>query len=201
MKSITAFFLMTFPLVAVACAGSLGGMGGGCGMGGHAGPGSGAHEPHTHVTKAPQAVNATPDPNFDADRTRRILEAYERIVTLLSDDTIAGVEESAAVIVKQAPNDAIREAATPLSHPDEERSIARVRERFKPLSEAVVLYVVGNHEGLEAVLLKDEQPMPRKAYCPMVETAWLQHGKKITNPFYGSGMLRCGEFQEWAAGN
>jgi hypothetical protein len=198
--TIAAMMLMAFPLAGLACAGGLGGMAGGCGMGGHAGHGAGSHESHEQEVKAPKAKRPAPDPKFDADRTRRMLEAYQRIVVVLAEDQIAGVEEAAAVIVKEAPNDAIKEAATALSRRGN-RKIKKVREQFKPLSAAVALYVSGNHEALAAALEKDQLPMPRKAYCPMVETAWLQYGEKITNPFYGSSMLRCGEFQDWAEGN
>ena len=32
------------------------------------------------------------------------------------------------------------------------------------------------------------------AYCPMAKRHWLQTGNEISNPYYGSQMLRCGEF-------
>lgn len=177
------------------------GMGGGCGMGGHAGHGAGSHEAHAQEVTAPKAMRPVPDPKFDAERTRRVLEAYDRIVVALSSDKVAGVEEAAALVVKDAPNDDIKQAAGSLVVADRKPDIAKVRERFKPLSAAIVLYVAGNHETLEATLQKEKAPMPRKAYCPMAEAAWLQTGEKITNPFYGSSMLRCGEFQDWAEGN
>ncbi|HEU4365596.1 MAG TPA: hypothetical protein VFT13_09055 [Candidatus Krumholzibacteria bacterium] len=201
MKKIAAAMMVMFPFVGGSCLGGASGMGGGCGMGGHAGHGAGAHEAHAQEVTAPKAMRPVPDPQFDAVRTRRVLEAYDRIVVALSNDRTAGVDEAAALIAKEAPNVTIKETAGPLSVTDEKPDIAKLRERFKPLSAAVVLYVAGNHESLEAALEKDEAPIPRKAYCPMVETAWLQHGDKISNPFYGSSMLRCGEFQDWAEGN
>ena len=34
------------------------------------------------------------------------------------------------------------------------------------------------------------------AFCPMVKAYWVQEdGKVIRNPYYGAGMLDCGEFQ------
>lgn len=33
---------------------------------------------------------------------------------------------------------------------------------------------------------------PNVAYCPMARKNWLQDGKIIANPYYGSSMLRCG---------
>lgn len=201
MKKIVAAMMVMFPFVGGSCLAGASGMGDGCGMGGHAGHGAGAHEAHAQEVTAPKAMRPVPDPQFDAARTRRVLEAYDRIVVALSNDKVADVDEAAALIAKEAPNVTIKEAAGPLSVTEKKPDIAKLRERFKPLSTAVVLYVAGNHESLEAALEKDKAPIPRKAYCPMVETAWLQPGEKITNPFYGSSMLRCGEFQDWAEGN
>ena len=187
--------MMVVPFFAGACAaGGMGGMGG-CGMGGHEGHGTASQASHAQEVKG---VRPAPDPGFDAARTRRVLDAYDSIVVALAGDKTSGVAEAAALIVKDAPNDAIKEAAGSLSVADKKADIAGVRERFKALSASVVLYAAGNHESLEAAIERDKAPMPRKAYCPMVETAWLQHGEKITNPFYGSSMLRCGEFQNLA---
>ncbi len=36
----------------------------------------------------------------------------------------------------------------------------------------------------------------KKAYCRMVKKFWLQKGDQIANPYYGSSMLRCGEFKK-----
>jgi hypothetical protein len=30
-------------------------------------------------------------------------------------------------------------------------------------------------------------------YCSMAPGSWLQRGTTIANPYYGAGMLRCGE--------
>jgi hypothetical protein len=31
------------------------------------------------------------------------------------------------------------------------------------------------------------------AHCPMVDGDWIQEGKEVRNPYYGSEMLECGE--------
>jgi hypothetical protein len=36
------------------------------------------------------------------------------------------------------------------------------------------------------------------AYCPMVRGSWLQKDETIRNPYYGKGMLTCGEFKDKA---
>ena len=34
------------------------------------------------------------------------------------------------------------------------------------------------------------------AYCPMKKAHWLQHDAKITNPYFGTEMLDCGDVQQ-----
>lgn len=201
MKKVVAALMVMLPFVGAACMAGAGGVGGGCGMGGHAGHGAGTNESHAHGVKDAGDPRPTVDPNFDAARTRGVLEAYDRIVVALSGDKTSGVTEAAANIARSAPNATVKEAAGALSAVDQKSDIADMRERFKTLSNAIVLYVAGNHESLAAALENEKLPMPRQAYCPMADATWLQPGEKITNPFYGSGMLRCGEFQDWAEGN
>ena len=200
MKRIAAAMIVIFPFVGVSCMAGAGGMGGGCGMGGMGGHDAGSHESHAQAPTALNVSRPAPDPGFDAARTRRVLVAYDRIVVALASDKITGVDEAAALIVKDAPNDAIKEAAGALSAADQKPEIVETRERFKILSAAIVWYAAGNQQPLQAAFEKDNEPMPRKAYCPMVKTPWLQQGEKITNPFFGSSMLRCGEFQDLAEG-
>lgn len=56
------------------------------------------------------------------------------------------------------------------------------REAFAELSEIMVTYrnLVPGDSG------------PEVAYCPMAKHSWLQAGRTISNPYYGSLMLRCG---------
>ena len=62
--------------------------------------------------------------------------------------------------------------------------IKAARAAFGDLSD-VVLAWAGEGTGGKGV---------RVAYCPMVKKSWLQTGGEIANPYYGSGMLRCGSF-------
>jgi hypothetical protein len=61
------------------------------------------------------------------------------------------------------------------------KDIKTARESFAPLSSAMVSY---------RNMMAGE--VPNVAYCPMVKESWLQNGKNIANPYYGSKMLRCG---------
>jgi Cu(I)/Ag(I) efflux system membrane fusion protein len=76
---------------------------------------------------------------------------------------------------------------------DDFRSLpmADVRKRFETIS-ATMLAVVDNFGH-------DRQGPLYKAFCPMAfdnqGAAWLQADKKITNPYFGAKMLRCGSIQ------
>ena len=61
--------------------------------------------------------------------------------------------------------------------------LVAARTAFGPLSEAVI----------EAT--KDSRGDAKVAFCPMVKASWLQKEATIRNPYYGSGMLTCGEFK------
>lgn len=60
--------------------------------------------------------------------------------------------------------------------------LAQARASFADLSRAMV--------GLRDMT---EGERPAVAYCSMVGHEWLQQKGAITNPYYGSSMLRCGE--------
>ena len=135
-----------------------------------------------------------------------LVEDYLAIQTALAGDSIEGVDNRAAAIASSArklskasvPQAAGIEsknaealvkilpglvaAADDLS---EARDIKAARAAFGPLSTAMIAYrdlVSGD--------------TPNVAYCPMVKKNWLQNGKKVSNPYYGSSMLRCGSIVE-----
>lgn len=68
-------------------------------------------------------------------------------------------------------------------------SLEQARLKFKPISHAVVTLAT-KVRGAQA-----EQPF-KHFFCPMVkqgEGDWLQSEEMLSNPYYGSEMLRCGE--------
>ena len=67
--------------------------------------------------------------------------------------------------------------------------LAAARKDFKPISHAVV--ILATQVRSEAA----QQPFTH-FYCPMVKGGggdWLQPGGELSNPYFGSEMLRCGE--------
>ena len=131
-----------------------------------------------------------------------MVEDYLAIQTALAGDSIEGVDAHATAISKSArglSNDFDLEA-TGVQGKDAEalvkvlpgladsavdlskaKDIIAARDSFGPLSDAMIAYrelVTGD--------------APNVAYCPMVEKNWMQNGKEIANPYYGSSMLHCG---------
>ncbi len=134
---------------------------------------------------------------FDA-----IVQDYLAIQTALAGDTIKGIDKhamniaksaqslsknfnvktagvdskNAAVLIKVLPS--LGDSAAELS---KAKDIKVARAAFGTLSEALVAYrklVTGD--------------APNVAFCPMAKKSWLQNGNTISNPYYGSKMLRCG---------
>jgi len=93
------------------------------------------------------------------------------------DNKMAGVEEKdVAACRKLMPT--LAASSRKLA---DAKDIKAARAAFGDLSEAMVEY---------RNMVPGEKP--NVAYCPMVKKNWLQNGKKVSNPYFGSSMLRCG---------
>jgi len=123
-----------------------------------------------------------------------IMEPYLAIQDALSDDSTQNVKMNAGNIVTAAtalgaPAVKIDQAALQLAAAAETEppDIARVREKFGVLSEALDTYMTGlKLTGGEGV---------RVAWCPMVNKPWMQKGDTLANPYYGKEMPTCGNFR------
>ena len=114
-----------------------------------------------------------------------IVLPYLQIQIALANDSIDGVSEAAASIVAAAASlgesgEVIAMTAEALVNAS---TLKAVREKFGPMSEALIAY--GNEVGFGEL---------KVAYCPMVRKSWVQKTSAIRNPFYGSTMLTCGHF-------
>ena len=131
-------------------------------------------------------------------------EAYLAIQTSLAADSLEGIEDSALTITKSAQmmsnkfdlhaagvaekdgpacRKLMPELAANASALAKAPDLESARTAFAQLSETMVAYrnmIPG-------------QEKPNVAYCPMAKHNWLQNGKKINNPYFGSKMLRCGK--------
>ncbi len=114
-----------------------------------------------------------------------VLDSYLAIGDQLANDKVDGVKAAADAIAAEAAKmgekgTALAKAAKAMGSPAD---LAAARKAFGPLSEAVI----------EAT--KDARGDVKVAFCPMANASWLQKDATIRNPYYGSGMLTCGEFR------
>jgi hypothetical protein len=130
----------------------------------------------------------------DTGQFTPMAEHYEAIWKALSGDTLDGVADHARAIAELAETGdhpaeaeeavpAIVEHAGELAREAGAGDLDAAREAFGELTKPLVRYrkAVGA-ERLEV------------AYCPMAKKAWLQPDGDLANPYYGSEMLRCGDF-------
>jgi hypothetical protein len=133
------------------------------------------------------ALAASPPTSVD-----QLMGQYFLMQKSLAADSVNGVSQSAAGIVKisreaavtesgaKAQLTAISEAAAKLNNAD----LKTARKEFGDLSDRVIAYL--------KVSGAKRNP-PYQFYCPMVKKSWLQPDKQTRNPYYGSSMLTCGE--------
>ena len=125
-----------------------------------------------------------------SDVLKAIVGSYLEIQTQLAADKTDGVKAAATAIEVKAQSlgaggVALAKAAKSVADAEDLKS---TREAFGPLSDAVI--AMGQAEGW-----KDANGV-KIAFCPMVKRSWAQKDEKIRNPYYGSGMLECGEFKK-----
>lgn len=117
-----------------------------------------------------------------------VLDSYLAIGDQLANDKVDGVKAAADAIAAEAAKmgekgTALAKAAKAMASMPSPADLAAARKAFGPLSEAVI----------EAT--KDSRGDVKLAFCPMANASWLQKDATIRNPYYGSGMLTCGEFR------
>lgn len=125
-----------------------------------------------------------------SDSLRSIVESYVAIQVQLAADKIDDVKGPARSITAQAATmgkegEDIARAANSLHSATDLKS---ARDAFGALTDAVM--AAGKAQGWKGV------EGVRLAFCPMVKRSWLQKEEQIRNPYYGSGMLSCGEFKK-----
>ena len=125
-----------------------------------------------------------------SEAMKAIVGSYLEIQGRLSVDKLDGIKPAAHAIGQQAARmgtegAAILKAAKAM---EEAADLRTAREAFGGLSDAVI--AAGTAEGWK------DLPDLRVAYCPMVKKSWIQKDDAIKNPYYGSGMLTCGEIKK-----
>ena len=118
------------------------------------------------------------------------LDQYIKIQTALAGDSLKGVPEAADQMASIAKSS---EGTVPANVAERAQAVAKatdikaVREAFKPLSDAIIT-ALANQKSLSGDYYE--------AFCPMANAAWIQTGKKVSNPYFGSSMSSCGEIRK-----
>ena len=137
------------------------------------------------VTMGAHAGEVVPSGDLQA-----VVGSYLEIQAKLASDSIEGIKEPADAMGVAAarmgePGAAIVTAAKAVGGASD---LTSARAAFGPLSDAVIAAAKAEgFTGLDGVKI---------AFCPMVNQSWLQKDEQIRNPYYGSGMLTCGEFKK-----
>jgi hypothetical protein len=118
---------------------------------------------------------------------KSVVASYLEIQVALTNDTIDGVRPAAQSIGQEAAKMGAEGApiAKAAGAVAAAADLDAARAAFGPLSDAVIAAVKADPAAHGV----------RRAYCPMAKASWLQKEEKIRNPYYGSSMLSCGEFQ------
>jgi hypothetical protein len=125
-----------------------------------------------------------------SESTKAIVASYLNIHAALSSDKVDGVKAAAEAIGKEsarmgAAGDAIQKAAKAVGSA---ANLEAARTAFGPLSDAVI--AAARADGWK------DLPSLKVGYCPMVKQSWIQKDGTISNPYYGSTMLTCGELKD-----
>ena len=125
-----------------------------------------------------------------AGELKKVVNSYLEIQTSLAADKFDGIKTPAAAIVRDA--DAMGKegadivAAAKVLEQASDRK--KIRDAFGTLSTAVIA-------AAKSAGWKDVEGL-KLAYCPMINSSWLQKEGRIRNPYYGPMMLECGELRD-----
>lgn len=126
--------------------------------------------------------------NIYASNNHDFLGTYLKIQQQLAADKTDQVPELATHFTEELSKASIDESLktelnTAASQLAKATDIKSIRESFKLLSQAMVRWHA-----------KAKPDNVKVAYCSMAKGSWLQTDKDLSNPYYGSKMLRCGEW-------
>ena len=119
-----------------------------------------------------------------------LMQPYLKLHILLTTDKTEGLAPAASAI--QAAAAALGKDAEGMVEQAKKLGAAKTleaaRAAFGELSVALVAYSDKTNHTLPADL--------HIAYCPMVDKPWVQTGKLIQNPYYGTEMISCGSIKK-----
>lgn len=125
-----------------------------------------------------------------ADLPSTLVDPYLRVHAALASDKTDTVKADAGQIARAAGSlgaqaKPVADAARQL---EAAANVQKAREAFGTLSDAMLAYIkaTGSTPGSDV----------KVAFCPMAGKPWLQKGSSVRNPYYGLGMLECGEIKQ-----
>ena len=157
-----------------------------------AGMGAGGHQhdgaPRAEPAKTPPAETSShqhtsPPAAVPQEAIASATDHYVKIQTALAADKLDGVRDAAEAISKLLPAPVADQAGAVAAAND----IETARTRLKPLSVSLI-------QLLDRENFKTGRYL--EAYCDMAKAPWLQAGRDVRNPYYGKGMLECGEIRK-----
>jgi hypothetical protein len=125
-----------------------------------------------------------------SESTKAVVASYLEIHAALSADKVEGVKPAAAAIAKEAARMGASGGAivTAAKTMESAADLKAARAALGALSDAVIA-------AANADDWKDVSGV-KIGYCPMVKKYWVQKDGTVSNPYYGSQMLTCGELKD-----
>lgn len=123
-------------------------------------------------------------------RLKELLGAYVQVQRTLAADSMAGVKEATNTMASVLNGDksglyGAEKSAEIIGFIKEvarQEKIADARKAFRPLSHALIA-TLEKRKATTGFYI---------AHCPMADASWIQAGRDLRNPYYGSEMLTCG---------
>ena len=119
-----------------------------------------------------------------------VFDSYIKAQASLAQDSIEGIESTAAAMVKVIREDTMKRLSPKVA--DQAEALAKAKDletaraAFKPLSESLIGYLKQQKVSEGAYYV---------AYCPMAKASWIQTDKTIINPYMGKSMVHCGQIK------
>jgi hypothetical protein len=129
-------------------------------------------------------------PALAADLPSALIDPYLRVHAALASDKTDTVKADAGQIATAAGT--LGAQAKPIVDAARQLEAApnmqKAREAYGTLSDAMLAYIkaTGSTPGSDV----------KVAFCSMAGKPWLQKGTAIRNPYFGLGMLECGEIKQ-----
>jgi len=118
-----------------------------------------------------------------ADECVSLIPAYIKVSEALANDDLTGAIDASEDLGLWAECSGEKELDQSVADLERSRNLTEARIAFREISKEVILlarWIPGHHVMT----------------CPMAKADWIQIESEVSNPYYGSKMLRCGRIKE-----